>query len=52
MRDGGHTDNIGKPANNLALSNNRAKAVVNYLISKNCRTAPHCKGYGETKTGG
>ena len=31
---GGHTDNIGKPADNLALSNNRAKSVVTYLISK------------------
>lgn len=46
----GYTDNVGKPADNLLLSNNRAKAVVNYLISKNI--APQrltSKGYGETK---
>lgn len=46
----GHTDNIGKPADNLLLSNNRAKAVVSYLVSKNI--APQrltSKGYGETK---
>lgn len=30
----GHTDNVGKPADNLLLSNNRAKAVINYLLSK------------------
>jgi len=46
----GHTDNVGKPADNLSLSNNRAKAVVNYLIGK--KIAPQrltAKGYGETK---
>ena len=46
----GHTDNTGKPADNLELSNNRAKAVVNYLISK--KISPFrllFKGYGETK---
>ena len=30
----GHTDDIGKPADNLVLSENRAKAVVNFLIAK------------------
>jgi len=46
----GHTDNMGKPADNLLLSNNRAKAVVNYLISKNIGAARlTAKGYGETK---
>ena len=30
----GHTDNIGQPKDNLLLSNNRAKAVVDYLVSK------------------
>jgi outer membrane protein OmpA-like peptidoglycan-associated protein len=46
----GHTDNVGKPTDNLILSNNRAKAVVNYLISKRI-TAQRlvAKGYGETK---
>lgn len=46
----GHTDNVGKPADNLALSNNRAKAVVSYLVSKNIAvTRLTSKGYGETK---
>jgi outer membrane protein OmpA-like peptidoglycan-associated protein len=46
----GHTDNIGKPSENLLLSNNRAKTVVAYLINK--RIAPQRlshKGFGETK---
>ena len=30
----GHTDNIGKSADNLALSQGRAQSVVNYLLSK------------------
>jgi outer membrane protein OmpA-like peptidoglycan-associated protein/tetratricopeptide (TPR) repeat protein len=47
---GGHTDNVGKPNDNLVLSNNRAKAVVNYLISKNIAAARLIsKGYGATK---
>ncbi len=47
---GGHTDNVGKPADNLALSNNRAKAVINYLATKNIPAARLiAKGYGETK---
>ncbi len=47
---GGHTDNIGKPSDNLTLSNNRAKAVVNYLVSKNIPVQRLlAKGYGETK---
>jgi outer membrane protein OmpA-like peptidoglycan-associated protein len=46
----GHTDNVGKPGDNLALSNNRAKAVVTYLVSKNIAPARlTSKGYGETK---
>ncbi|MDM8516656.1 OmpA family protein [Desulfobacterales bacterium HSG16] len=28
----GHTDNVGSPADNMELSNRRAKAVMNYLI--------------------
>ena len=46
----GHTDNAGKPADNLLLSNNRAKAVVSYLVSKNIGSQRlTAKGYGETK---
>ena len=46
----GYTDNVGKPADNLLLSNNRAKAVVNYLVSKNIATNRlESKGYGETR---
>jgi len=46
----GHTDNAGKPADNLLLSNNRAKAVVNYLVSKSIAAQRlTSKGYGETK---
>jgi len=46
----GYTDNVGKPVDNLTLSNNRAKAVVNYLVSKNITAARlTTKGYGETK---
>ena len=46
----GHTDNVGKPADNLTLSNNRAKSVVNYLLEKNIPAARlTAKGYGETK---
>ncbi|HTL07577.1 MAG TPA: OmpA family protein [Chitinophagaceae bacterium] len=30
----GHTDNVGKSADNITLSNNRAKAVVDYLSAK------------------
>ncbi|GAC1450687.1 MAG: hypothetical protein NVSMB7_13080 [Chitinophagaceae bacterium] len=29
----GHTDNAGKPSDNITLSNNRAKAVVDYITS-------------------
>ena len=46
----GHTDNIGKPADNLLLSSKRAKAVVDYLTSKGI-TAERLssKGFGSTK---
>jgi len=46
----GHTDNVGKPADNLKLSAERAKSVMNYLVSKSVdikRLAS--KGFGETK---
>lgn len=46
----GHTDNVGKPSDNLTLSNNRAKAVVDYLVGKNIvATRLTAKGFGETK---
>ena len=46
----GHTDNVGKAADNLKLSENRAKAVVTYLVSKNISiTRLTSKGFGATK---
>lgn len=46
----GHTDNVGNPADNLKLSNARAKAVVDYLLSKGVNAARLTwKGFGETK---
>lgn len=48
IRITGHTDNTGKPADNLKLSNNRAQAVVRYLSSKGIETARlSFRGYGE-----
>ena len=46
----GHTDNIGSAADNLKLSENRAKAVVSYLISKGIDSKRLvAKGYGATQ---
>jgi outer membrane protein OmpA-like peptidoglycan-associated protein len=46
----GHTDNVGNAADNMKLSENRAKAVVNYLVSKNVSiTRLIAKGFGATK---
>ncbi len=44
---GGHTDNVGKPAANIILSMNRAKTVMDYIISKGIDAARlTAKGYG------
>ncbi len=46
----GHTDAIGKPEDNLVLSTNRAKAIVDYLAGKGISlTRLTYKGYGATK---
>ena len=46
----GHTDNVGKPADNLLLSNNRAKSVVTYLLTKGiAANRLSSKGFGATK---
>lgn len=47
---GGHTDNVGKPQDNLLLSENRAKAVREYLLQKGiAATRIRTKGYGATQ---
>jgi outer membrane protein OmpA-like peptidoglycan-associated protein/tetratricopeptide (TPR) repeat protein len=45
----GHTDNVGKEADNIKLSSNRAKAVVDYLTSNgiDAKRLLH-KGYGSS----
>lgn len=46
----GHTDNVGIPKSNITLSNNRSKAVVNYLLSKGITaTRLLYKGFGAAK---
>jgi len=46
----GYTDNVGLAKDNLSLSDNRAKAVVNYLLSKGIVPARLTyKGFGATK---
>lgn len=47
---GGHTDNAGKEPHNLELSQNRAMAIVNYLVSKDIDASRlTAKGYGSSK---
>ena len=47
----GYTDNIGDPEENLTLSQNRAKAVYDYLTLKEIApTRLTFKGYGETNS--
>ncbi len=46
----GHTDNVGSDEENLKLSDARAKAVMDYLISQKIAvTRLQSKGYGETQ---
>ncbi|MEZ4959229.1 MAG: OmpA family protein [Saprospiraceae bacterium] len=46
----GHTDNEGEDAANLVLSDNRAKAVYNYLTGKGIlQSRLTAKGYGENR---
>ncbi len=46
----GHTDNVGKPSDNLLLSNNRAKTVVTYLAQKGIALKRlSSKGFGSAK---
>lgn len=47
---GGHTDAVGSDANNMTLSNNRANAVMQYLVNKGiAKERLSAKGFGETK---
>lgn len=46
----GHTDNVGTPADNLKLSQDRANTVRNYLIKKGVEPERiTAVGYGDTK---
>ena len=46
----GHTDNVGKPADNLKLSENRAKEVILYLTQKGIQADRlSYKGFGATQ---
>ncbi|SNB45552.1 OmpA family protein [Geobacter sp. DSM 9736] len=47
----GHTDNVGRPEANLKLSQERAEAVVSYLVEKKGVEAKRlsAKGFGDTQ---
>lgn len=46
----GHTDNVGRPETNQRLSEQRAQAVVQYLVSQGVSPARlSAKGYGESR---
>lgn len=45
----GHTDNVGVPSENLTLSKNRAKNVMNYLVSLGVsKNRLSSEGFGQT----
>lgn len=47
---GGHTDNVGKDEDNQKLSENRARTVVEYLVSQGVESGRLTwKGYGEAQ---
>lgn len=47
---GGHTDNVGSETANQALSENRAKSVVSYLVENGVEAwRLSAKGYGESQ---
>jgi outer membrane protein OmpA-like peptidoglycan-associated protein len=47
---GGHTDNQGKKQDNLSLSNNRAKAVYDYLVANKIEASRlSYKGYADNQ---
>ena len=46
----GHTDNVGKPVDNKTLSENRARAVTNYIIAHGIAAGRLTfKGFGDTQ---
>lgn len=46
----GHTDNVGKPESNQALSQRRAESVKKYLVGKGVESPRlETKGWGDTK---
>jgi outer membrane protein OmpA-like peptidoglycan-associated protein len=46
----GHTDDVGADADNMVLSQNRARAVYDYLIAHEVKANRlRFKGYGETR---
>lgn len=47
----GHTDNVGSASSNLSLSEKRAAAIKNYLITKGiAATRLSSRGFGETQS--
>lgn len=46
----GHTDNVGNPADNIILSENRARTVYNFLVDHEIdKSRLSYRGFGETK---